>query len=121
MSPNGSIVTLIQNMGGANDNFIGTCMGMDGTAFTNLVAPYSGLVVPVGNLASLNNGQNPNGTWKFIVTDLANADTGSIHEMSIEFTNNPPGEAAWADQQVLRFVQHVFVRAELRIAIYCRI
>ena len=91
MSPSGSIVTLIQNMGGANDNFIGTCLGMDGTAFTNLVAPYSGLVVPIGNLASLNNGQNPNGTWKFIVTDLANADTGSIHEMSIEFTNNPPG------------------------------
>ncbi|MBL0258006.1 MAG: proprotein convertase P-domain-containing protein [Bacteroidetes bacterium] len=91
MSPNGSLVTLLQNMGGSNDNFIGSCMGMDGTAFTNLIAPYTGLFVPVGNLASMNNGQNPNGTWKLIVTDLANADTGSIHEVNIEFTNNPPG------------------------------
>lgn len=91
VSPSGSMVTLLQNMGGANDNFIGTCLSMDGTAFTNLIPPYTGLVVPVGNLASMNNGQNPNGTWRLLVTDQANADTGSVHEVNLEFTNNPPG------------------------------
>jgi subtilisin-like proprotein convertase family protein len=91
MSPDGSIVILIQNMGGANDNFFGTCLAMDGTDFNNLVPPYSGLVVPVGNLASLNNGQNPNGIWKFIVSDVANSDQGTLQELNLEFTNNPPG------------------------------
>ncbi len=90
ISPDGTTVILLQSQGGSNDNFIGTCLGMDGTAFSNLVAPYSGLMVPVGNLASLNNGQNPNGTWRFIITDVANTDTGSVHELNIEFTNNPP-------------------------------
>ena len=91
MSPDGSVVILIQNMGGANDNFYGTCLAMDGTDFNNLVPPYSGLVVPVGNLASINNGQNPNGIWKFIVSDVSNLDQGTLQELNIEFTNNPPG------------------------------
>jgi len=90
MSPDGNIVVLLQNQGGSENDFYGACLGMDGTDFNNLVAPYSGLMVPVGNLASMNNGQNPNGIWKFIISDGANSDTGSVHELSLEFTNNPP-------------------------------
>lgn len=90
MSPDGSIVVLIQNQGGSENNFYGTCLAMDGTEFSNLVPPYSGLMVPVGNLASMNNGQNPNGIWKFIISDVANSDTGTVQELNIEFTNNPP-------------------------------
>ncbi|MBL7774153.1 MAG: fibronectin type III domain-containing protein [Chitinophagaceae bacterium] len=83
-------VTLIQGIGGANNDFIGTCMGMDGTLFSNATAPYSGIFIPVGDLSELNDGHDPNGVWKLVVTDVANADTGSIHMVSIEFTNNPP-------------------------------
>jgi hypothetical protein len=90
MSPDGSIVVLLQNQGGSGDNFYGTCLGMDGTEFSNLIPPYSGLMVPVGNLAGLNNGQNPNGIWKFIISDVANSDTGTIQELNLEFTFNPP-------------------------------
>jgi subtilisin-like proprotein convertase family protein len=90
VSPDGTTITLIQNTGGGGDNFLGTCVGVDGTLFSNASAPYAGLFQPVGDLSSLNNGQNPNGTWLFIVKDQANADTGSIHSASIEFTNNPP-------------------------------
>ena len=90
ISPAGTVVTLIQSTGGSADNFWGTCMGMDGTAFTNSQAPFTGLFIPVGNIASYNNGQNPNGTWRFIVADGANADTGSVHSVSIAFVNNPP-------------------------------
>ncbi len=90
VSPNGASVTLIQSVGGSGDNFTGTCLGMDGTAFSNAQPPYTGLFLPTGNVSSFNNGQNPNGQWLFIVTDQAGADTGSIHSVSLAFTNNPP-------------------------------
>jgi subtilisin-like proprotein convertase family protein len=90
VSPSGQSVTLIQGIGGSADNFLGTCVGMDGTSFSNAQAPYTGIFVPTGDVSTFNNGQNPNGTWLFIVRDAANADTGSIHQASIVFTNNPP-------------------------------
>ena len=90
ISPTGTTVPLIQNTGGAGNNFLGTCMGMDGTAFTNAQPPYSGIFFPVGNVSSFNNGQNPNGTWQLIVEDISAPDEGSIQDASIEFTNNPP-------------------------------
>lgn len=94
LSPSGNSVTLIQGIGGSGDNFWGTCVGMDGTFFSNTTSPYTGIFVPIGNVASLNNGQNPNGIWKFIVSDIANADTGSIHFVSLAFTNNPPQQGS---------------------------
>ncbi len=94
ISPTGTTVTLIQNIGGAGNDFIGTCVGMDGTAFTNAQPPYSGIFFPVGDVSSFNNGQNPNGTWQLEVSDVAAPDTGSVHIVSIEFTNNPPRQIA---------------------------
>ena len=90
LSPPEHYVVLIQGIGGSADNFLGTCMGMDGTPWSNSQAPYTGLFVPIGNIANFNNGQNPNGTWKLIVSDVANADTGSVHRATIAFVNNPP-------------------------------
>ena len=90
VSPAGNSVTLAQSKGNSGDNYTGTCVGMDGTAFSNSAAPFGGIFIPFGDLSSLNNGQNPNGDWLLIVSDLANQDTGSIHTASIEFTNNPP-------------------------------
>jgi subtilisin-like proprotein convertase family protein len=96
VSPAGNSVNLIQTKGGSGNNFTGTCMGMDGTSFSNSAAPYTGLFAPIGNMASFNNGQNPNGDWLLIVSDQANADTGSIHNVSIAFTNNPPNQSVTA-------------------------
>ncbi|MBK8584424.1 MAG: proprotein convertase P-domain-containing protein [Bacteroidetes bacterium] len=90
VSPDGLEVSIISGVGGSADNFTGTCVGMDGTAFSNGIAPYTGIYLPAGNTASFNNGQNPNGTWLFIVSDVANADTGSIRVASIVFVQNPP-------------------------------
>ena len=89
VSPTGTSILLIQNIGGSSDNFAGTCLGMDGTPFSNSQPPYVGLFVPVGNIAAFNNGQNPNGTWLFIVSDVAGGDSGSIHTVSIDFIANP--------------------------------
>ncbi len=90
VSPSGLSVTLISGIGGSADNFLGTCVGMDGTSFSNSQAPYTGIFLPTGDVSLFNNGQNPNGTWLFIVKDQATADTGSIHQASIVFVNNPP-------------------------------
>lgn len=86
----GDSITLIQGIGGANDNFWNTCMGMDGTDFNNSIAPYSGIFVPVQDLNELNDGHDPNGDWLLVVSDVANADTGSVHSVTLEFTANPP-------------------------------
>lgn len=90
ISPSGDSVTLIQGIGGSGDNFMGTCVGVDGTFFSNASAPYSGIFQPIGNTALFNNGQNPNGTWILRIRDNAAADTGSVHQASIVFVNNPP-------------------------------
>ena len=96
VSPAGTSVTLIQNIGGSGNNFIGTCIGMDGTAFTNAQSPYAGIFFPAGgDVSSFNDGiQNPNGTWQLVVSDVGVPDTGSVHIASIEFTNNPPRQIA---------------------------
>ncbi len=95
ISPAGTSVVLIQNIGGSGNNFIGTCIGMDGTAFTNAQPPYSGIFFPAGgDVSAFNNGQNPNGTWLLEVTDISSPDTGTIHIGSIEFNNNPPRQIA---------------------------
>jgi len=95
VSPTGTEVILIQNIGGAANNFTGTCIGMDGVPFTIAQAPYSGIFFPAGgDVSSFNNGQNPNGTWQLVVSDIGVPDTGSVHTASIEFTNNPPLQIA---------------------------
>lgn len=90
ISPAGDSVVLIQGIGGSGDGFVGTCVGVDGTYFSNASAPYGGIFQPIGNTALFNNGQNPNGTWILRVRDNALADTGSVHQASIVFVNNPP-------------------------------
>ena len=89
-SPDGTFITLIQSKGGSGNDFTGTCLGLDGTFFSNGVPPFTGLFQPVGDVSAFNNGQNPNGTWLLIITDVANQDTGSVHFVSLGFTNNPP-------------------------------
>ena len=91
VSPAGISVVLIQNIGGSGNNFYGTCLGMDGTAFTNAQPPYGGIFFPAGEVSSFNDGiHNPNGTWLLVVEDISAPDEGSIQNASIEFTNNPP-------------------------------
>lgn len=94
VSPSGTSVVLIQDIGGAGDNFYGTCLGMDGTAFTNAIPPYTGIFFPAGDVSSFNNGQNPNGTWQLVIEDIASPDEGNITSAYIEFTNNPPRQIA---------------------------
>jgi subtilisin-like proprotein convertase family protein len=90
VSPAGTSVNLINAKGGSGNNFSGTCVGMDGTSFSNTTSPFTGIFVPIGDVSSFNNGQNPNGDWLFIVSDNAAQDTGSLHSVTLEFLSNPP-------------------------------
>ena len=51
ISPAGMNITLIQSIGGGGDNFYGTCLGVDGTFFSNARAPYTGIFKPVGDVS----------------------------------------------------------------------
>jgi subtilisin-like proprotein convertase family protein len=90
ISPDGTVVKLVENIGGSSDNFLGTCVANDGIPFANGLAPFTGIFLPIQDVNNFNNGQNPNGVWKMVVKDVATPDTGSIRFASIHFTNNPP-------------------------------
>lgn len=91
-SPDGSIITLAGGVGGAGQNFTNTCVAMNGANgfIATGTAPFIGIYIPQQSLNLLNNGQNPNGSWKFCINDTYMADTGALHNFSITFANNPP-------------------------------
>jgi subtilisin-like proprotein convertase family protein len=90
VSPSGMSIVALEHVGGAGNNFLGTCLGMDGVSFTIAQPPYTGLFYPTGNLSNFNNGQDPNGTWHLLVEDIASPDEGLITSASVVFVNNPP-------------------------------
>jgi hypothetical protein len=90
VAPDGQSVLLMEGHGQAGENFIGTCLGMDGVPFELGTPPYTGNFLPFGDISTLNNGQNPNGNWLLIINNHHSEDTGSIRFASISFNNNPP-------------------------------
>ena len=90
-SPDGTTILLSDRRGGAGDDFSGTCFRGNGAQgmISNGTPPFPGVYIPDGNLSLINNGQNPNGTWWLIVSDMAGADTGNVNSMTIRFGNNP--------------------------------
>lgn len=96
VSPDSQQVELSFRRGGAEDNFINTCFrgqGANGLISDNANhPPYTGEFDPDGELSLLNNGQDPNGTWYLIVTDMAGVDTGRVFSWHLTFSNDPtPG------------------------------
>ncbi|MES2848568.1 MAG: hypothetical protein V4685_05900 [Bacteroidota bacterium] len=89
VAPNGNSVILVEGQGAAGENFIGTCVGMDGIPFQAGIPPYTGTFLPTGNLSNFNSGANPNGNWLLISFDNS-PDTGSIRFASLTFSNDPP-------------------------------
>lgn len=92
-SPTGTKITIVDQKGAGGDNFTSTCLqenGVNGWIMTG-VAPFLGSYFPLQSLNLFNNGQDPNGIWYFIVTDLfLPADTGSFHFVNLTFGVNPP-------------------------------
>lgn len=90
VAPDGTAGLLFSNVGGGDDNFTNTCLNT-GSANSLLsgTAPFTGTFKPLGQMGMVNNGQNPNGTWKLRVNDNYGADQGTVLSFSITFGNNP--------------------------------
>ena len=90
-SPDGTVVWLT-NRNGKNGqdyrNAVFSQRGFDGP-ISSAEPPFAGEYQPDGNLASINNGQNPNGIWRVKVHDLGPNTEGVFEKISLEFSDNP--------------------------------
>jgi subtilisin-like proprotein convertase family protein len=87
-SPQGTVVSLMANVCGTNNNFD---IDFDDAAASAVIPcpPTTGLSYqPVGNLSDFN-GQNSAGTWTLTITDNQNMQGGSLTSWSLEICVNP--------------------------------
>lgn len=97
VAPDGTTGLLFSNVGGGDDNFTNTCLNADAAAsLSSGTAPFTGTFNPLGQMGLVNNGQNPNGSWKLRVNDNYGADQGNIISFSVTFGNNPAGYFAFS-------------------------
>ncbi|MFN0276851.1 MAG: CotH kinase family protein [Chitinophagales bacterium] len=91
IAPDGTAATIIYGIGGDGDNFTNTCVTENAlNTFGSGTAPFTGEFKPTGDMGIINNGQNPNGTWKLYIYDTyAFADEGYIYNWSITFGDEP--------------------------------
>lgn len=91
IAPDGTEFDLCYRHGGDSDNFTNTCFNTSAAqAISNGWGPFTGTFRPDGPMASVNNGQNPNGTWTLHILDAYPfADTGDLLEWSMTFGNQP--------------------------------
>lgn len=91
-SPDGTVMELSNNNGGSGDNYTGTCVAENATGdeIAAQSAPFTGIFYPDQSINTMNNGQNPNGTWYIVILDEAPGDTGHLMNATITFDNNPP-------------------------------
>jgi len=88
---NGITDTVIYQVGGSGDNFIGTLLNDSAaTIISNGTAPFTGLYMPYKPLSQFNNG-DVNGSWVLRIFDRATGNTGTLQAWSLIFTiNNSP-------------------------------
>ncbi|AWV98733.1 lysyl oxidase family protein [Arcticibacterium luteifluviistationis] len=91
-SPDGNEIWLT-NRNGRDDgrNYFQTCFRSNG--FSGYIheakAPFIGEFIPDGRMEYINNGQNPNGTWKLLIRDLAAGVDGQLDYVRLTFEDNP--------------------------------
>ncbi len=92
-APDNTVILLFTSVGGLNGaDFRNTRLRND--AAYNIIEgtpPFNGAYFPMEDINTLNNGQDPNGTWMLLITDTyPMANTGTLDSVSIEFGANPP-------------------------------
>ena len=90
IAPDGTAVLLISGVGGDGDNFFFTCLNdFSPNPVSGGSAPFTGMFAAMGDLGLINNGQNPNGTWKLQCNDTYPQDEGTLHNFQITFGDEP--------------------------------
>jgi subtilisin-like proprotein convertase family protein len=90
VAPDGTITSLTVAQGGDGDNYTNTCFDPNAPQLiTQTSPPFTGNFGPMGQLGTVNNGQNGNGIWKLRIVDTYPADDGTLLNWSITFGTNP--------------------------------
>ncbi|MFZ5829036.1 MAG: S8 family serine peptidase [Planctomycetota bacterium] len=90
MAPDGTRFKLIEFAGGSGDNFTGTILDDEASAFVgDGSAPFSGRFRPQVPLSTLD-GKSITGTWTLLVTDSALADQGTLNSWGIRASLHQP-------------------------------
>jgi subtilisin-like proprotein convertase family protein len=105
-SPASTPVVLFTSPGGtgnSGNNFCNTVFDDGASSPIQSIAaagnPFSGSFTPQNPLSAFN-GQNPNGTWTFIVADLAAVDTGNIRSFSLTIRTVTPATCTPSNNNV---------------------
>jgi subtilisin-like proprotein convertase family protein len=87
ISPAGTRVELVTDVGSAERNFTGTTLDDEAAiAITAGSAPFSGRFRPESPLSAVDS-QDPNGTWRLEITDDLAADAGALQSWSLTLTH----------------------------------
>jgi len=92
-SPSGTTILLADQRGGSGTGYQNACFQENGSNgfITSGTPPINGSYIPQNSLNTFNTGENPNGTWNLIITDMFNfLDTGSFHYITMTFALSPP-------------------------------
>ncbi|MDX2360574.1 MAG: CotH kinase family protein [Crocinitomicaceae bacterium] len=101
IAPDGTTVMLISSVGGGGDDMLGTCLRWDAAnSISSGSPPFTGTYKPMGQMGSVNNGQNPNGTWYLRIYDSYNADQGFLNTWSLTFGNSPADYFQFAESDL---------------------
>ena len=99
VAPNGREVVLSNRRGGSSNNYTGTIFDDEATTAVSAgAAPFTGSFRPDKTLAALD-GLDAYGTWKLIVSDVAQKDTGLLHDFSITITTSSRFSASTSNSQ----------------------
>jgi len=91
VAPDGTTVRLLWETGYGETGFSGTCFRHDAMdAIWESFPPHTGNFFPIGQLGSVNNGQNANGLWHLrILDEVPGFGTGSLTSVAITFSDEP--------------------------------
>jgi parallel beta-helix repeat protein len=90
ISPQGTRVTLFEQVGGRGVNFTATVLDDEASKpITGAKAPFTGSFQPQGQLADFD-GQDPNGAWVLEIQDCWADDVGTLNSWSLQITIAEP-------------------------------
>ena len=90
MSPAGTRVELMTDIGESRDDFWGTIFDDEAEEYiTDNFLSYGLTFQPEGTLADFD-GEDPNGTWSLVIKDDERWDTGTLEAWSVEITYGEP-------------------------------
>lgn len=91
VSPDGTLVWVTNRNGKNGHDYPNTRFSQFGFrgAISNAEPPFDGDYQPDGNLANVNNGQNPNGVWQLKIHDLAANTEGVFEKIILRFGEQP--------------------------------